>query len=277
MDDLQALLQPLVEQPATTPQPMTWFARRARRRTYRRRGLTAATAALLLALPLWVVSRRDTPSELHVTVGPSTTPTVTVTITTVPAGPFGPTAPWAGDPLPASAAPAFLEAAAEAPDVAAACPILALDDLGEGARAVPRMNPSGENDWRVEYDLAGAPGYPAEGAVPTADAGRATFAVGASLLPAPLRDLPPPWGNYDSLRDRINDRSHTHTWSDGSIAGWGDPEGPPLGPGAPVSDVVHFQLQDADPMCIYTVETFLGEAHALHLVAHLRRIDPAGG
>lgn len=276
MDDLQALLRPLVEQPETAPPPLEWFARRARRRTYRRRGLTAATAVLMLATPLWLVSRRDSPSELRVSTGSSTTTSPTVTISpTVPGGPFGPNAPWAGDPLPASAAPTYLEAAAAAPDVAASCPLLAPVDLGEGAGATARVSTFGDNAWSVEYDLPGAPGPPADGAVPTADSGRGTFAVTASLMPPPLRDLPPPWGDYDSLRARVEDLPQTRIWSDGSIAGWGHSSSPGS-PGAPVSHAVNFQLPDADPMCIYTTESFLGEAHALHLAAQLRRIDTEG-
>jgi hypothetical protein len=37
--------------------------------------------------------------------------------------------------------------------------------------------------------------------------------------------------------------------------------------------VVQFQLQDADPSCLYSVDSNLGRDHAFHLLEHLRRVE----
>lgn len=309
MDDLQTLLRPLVERPESPPLPMDWIADQAQRRTHRRRALTVATVAVALAavgVPVWLVAqpaadvdtRTAAPSATAppTSAMPSTTATP-ATSTPPPADPFGPTPPWAAAPLPASAAPAYVEAAASDPDAAARCPVVAPADLGEGAGATPRMTTRGQpGRWGVEYDLPGAPGTPDDGALATPEAGRNTFTVYAVVMPP----VPPGMGEslgVDTVRDLVTQRPVVHTWSDGSVAGWGgDLPGmpqpdtsvvvdgevvpiPDLTPGTPAGAepepedvVVQFQLQGADPSCLYAVHSYLGEAHAFHLVEHLRRV-----
>lgn len=301
MDDLQTLLRPLLDRPETPPLPMDWIADRARRRTQRRRALTVATVAVALAavgVPAWLVAQPATPDVDTRTAAPSATepptsatPAAPSTSAPPPADPFGSTPPWAAAPLPASAAPAYVEAAASDPDAAAKCSVVAPADLGEGAGATPRMTTRGQpGRWGVEYDLPGAPGTPDDGALATPDAGRNTFTVYAIVMPPP----PPGMGEsmgVDSVRDLVTQRPVVHTWSDGSVAGWGgDLPGMPQadtsvavdGELVPLPDqpaepepedmVVQFQLQGADPSCLYAVHSYLGEAHAFHLVEHLRRL-----
>jgi len=309
MDDLQTLLRPLVEQPETAPQPVEWIAGRARHRTRRRRGLQLATAAAVLAVPTWLVVRDD--SGVDTTTGPADTASTTTTVppTTGAAdaadatgatgatgatwaagdGGLGAAAPWSGAPLGAAAAPAYVQAAANGPDAAAKCPVVAPDDLGVGAAATPRPTSADETDrWGVSYDV------PA-----TSERGPGTFAVFAIVMP-------PGPGGPSGVRDMVTQRSGTHTWSDGSVAGWGDlPEDPrppstivvdgevidldeilpPPLPEEPLSTrgdsavseapttVVQFLLQDADPSCLYSVDSDLGRDHAFHLLEHLRRVE----
>ncbi|HMG45207.1 MAG TPA: hypothetical protein VK611_28000 [Acidimicrobiales bacterium] len=305
MDDLQTLLRPLIERPETPPLPIDWIADQAQRRTHRRRALTVATVAVALAavgVPAWLVAQPAAPGADTRTAAPSATeppssatPPTSATSAPPPADPFGPTPPWAAAPLPASAAPAYVEAADSDPDAAAKCPVVAPSDLGEGAGATPRMTTRGQpGRWGVEYDLAGAPGTPDDGALATPDAGRNTFTVYAIVMPP----VPPGMGEsmgLESVRDLVTQRPVVHTWSDGSVAGWGgDLPGTPqpdtsivvdgevvpipdLTPGPPAEPepedmVVQFQLQGADPSCLYAVHSYLGEAHTFHLVEHLRRL-----
>jgi hypothetical protein len=117
--------------------------------------------------------------------------------------------------------------------------------------------------------------------MPTPDAGRNTFSVDAVVMP------PVPEGMGESLgagtvRELVTNRPTTHTWSDGSVAGWGgDLVGAALppsrteasGPGEPQESFVQFQVQGADPSCLYSVHSYLGDEHAFHLVDHLRRVE----
>ena len=41
----------------------------------------------------------------------------------------------------------------------------------------------------------------------------------------------------------------------------------------PPSMVIQFQLQGADPACLYTVDSGLSRDHAFHLLQHLRRVE----
>ena len=302
MDDLQTLLRPLVERPETPPLPIDWIDDQAQRRTRRRRALTVATVAVTLAavgVPAWLVTQPAAPGVDTRTAAPSATapPTSATPATSAPppADPFGPTPPWAAAPLPASAAPAYVEAAASDPDAAAKCPVVAPADLGEGAGATPRMTTRGQpGRWGVEYDLAGAPGTPDDGALATPDAGRNTFTVYAVVMPPPPPGMGEPMG-VATVRDLVTQRPVVHTWSDGSVAGWGgDLPGTPqpdtsividgevapipdLNPGPPAEPepedmVVQFQIQGTDPSCLYAVHSYLGEAHTFHLVEHLRRL-----
>jgi hypothetical protein len=301
MDDLPTLLRPLIDQPETAPQPVEWIAGQAQRRTRRRRGLTAATAVLVLAVPTWLVVR-DEPT-VDTTTGPSTSgpstsgPSTSGPSTSGPStDPFGAAAPWAGSPLPGSAAPTYVDAAASDPEAAALCPVLAPADLGDGARATPHMMAPGTlGSWGVQYDLPGAPGEPDDGALPTPDAGRTTFSVGATVMPPAPPDMAASTG-IGSVRDLVVKRPQVHTWADGSVAGWGgdlpgmpEPdttmtledgtviEIPELFPDEdvdrPEAAVVQLQIGGADPSCLYTVHSYLGEAHVFHLIEHLRRVE----
>jgi hypothetical protein len=99
-----------------------------------------------------------------------------------------------------------------------------------------------------------------------------------------------------SVRDLVVKRPQVHSWSDGSAAGWGgdlpgmpEPdttmtledgtvvEIPGLFPDEdvdrPEAAVVQLQIGGADPSCLYTVHSYLGEAHVFHLIEHLRRVE----
>jgi hypothetical protein len=41
----------------------------------------------------------------------------------------------------------------------------------------------------------------------------------------------------------------------------------------PEDVVVQLQIAGADPSCLYAVHSYLGEAHVLHLIEHLRRVE----
>jgi hypothetical protein len=256
-----------------------------RRRTHRRRGVAAATAALVVAVPTWLVARRD--PAVDTTTGPSTTastttsttPSTTSSTTTTPASgvatdPFGDAAPWTGPPLPASTAPAYVEAAGTDPDAAAQCPVLAPDDLGEGAGATPRASTGGGVAWAVQYDLPGGPGEPDDVSLTTPEAGGSTFTVAAYRFPTPVAG----WGaqvGVDSVDDLVTGRGRVHTWSDGTVVGWGEgiPGPGPAADGEAIGWAADLWRPDADPLCLYTVSSYLGEEHVLHLIEHLRRVE----
>jgi len=298
MDDLQTLLRPLIEEPEAAPQPVEWIAGQARRRTHRRRGLQVATAAMVLAVPTWLVARSE--PDVDARTGPADTASTTTTTSTTSGPPttaaaaedgsalgLGATVPWAGPPLAAADAPAYVQAAANSPGAAAKCPVVAPDDVGEGAAATAQPTPPDDLQWGVLYELP-----------PTTERGRTTFAVSAVALPAGRQ-------GRNEVPALVTERAATHTWSDGSIAGWGDLPDDPRPPSTVVVDgqvvdmdevspdlpdepismrggtavseppsmVIQFQLQGADPACLYTVDSGLSRDHAFHLLQHLRRVE----
>jgi hypothetical protein len=239
-----------------------------------------------VAVPAWALGARDRPDEVA-TVGqqpedestettaptePALTPEPGSSDTTEPASapsfgdPFGSTAPWDSAPALAQAdVPEFVEAWTSDAEAQAQCPLLAVDDLGEGAGATPRATDRGQpGAWWVEFDLPGAPGE-VDIQMPDVNAGRATFYVSA-ILGGPPVDA--------SVGARWPDQ---HTWDDGSAVGWGVSgdgiEGPIQPNGWPTSWISYMYVQGSP--CLYQVGSYLSRDHLTYLIDHLRRVEGA--
>jgi hypothetical protein len=264
VDDLHAALRPLVDEPATAPPPLDVLTARAGRRRARRRAGGIAVVAIAMAVPLWAITRPGGPATVRTSDDGTHDP---VPATDAPGdSPFGPSAPWTAPALSLHEVPAFADAAAANPGVAAACPLLAPDDLGEGAGATPRLGLGGRaGAWSVEFDLPGGPGLPEDGDVPTADAGHNSFSISAVVMP-PVEETGT--SGPDSVKDLVTRQPDAHTWTDGSAIAWDGGESVGLGWSATI------WLEGAAPDCLYHVTSFLSADHILHLVDHLRRVEP---
>jgi len=144
-------------------------------------------------------------------------------------------APWSAPPLAADAVPAHYLAQWRKADNRATCAPLAPVDTADRPDAKPRpANFSG--GWAVAYDEPGL---------------RSAFGVaGAGVEATGAGDSPFP----DSI-----------TWADGSIASYGLEGG--TGPG-------YLAYLEVDGQgCLYNVWSNLGEAHLLHLLSSLRKVD----
>lgn len=294
MDDLQNALQPLVRHPSSPPPPLEHIRARAVRRRTRRRALSGAAvvvAVVAAGLPVWALTQPDH-SDTVATAGTgqeSTEPPPPTT--TVPEGDswitplpgeltelpddlpppapssltLDPTPSWSAAPLSAADAPAFVEAWNSDP-YARECPVLAPDDLGEGAGATPRVTDRGQpGAWWVEYDLPGAPGE-VDIQSPAADAGRANFFVSARIG-EPGYELP-------VSDENINSWPNVHHWSDGSSVGWGVTGRGVLqqsNPEWPISWLAYMELEGS--RCFYQVGSYLSEEHLIFLLSHLRFVE----
>ena len=144
-------------------------------------------------------------------------------------------APWSAPALAADAVPAHYLAQWRKADNRATCAPLAPVDTADRPDAKPRpANFSG--GWAVAYDEPGL---------------RSAFGVaGAGVAATGAGDSPFP----DSI-----------TWADGSIASYGLEGG--TGPG-------YLAYLEVDGQgCLYNVWSNLGEAHLLHLLSSLRKVD----
>jgi hypothetical protein len=306
MDEIDIALRPLVDHPPAAPPPLDEIRARARHRRMRRRamvGAALAAAVVAVAVPVWNLRQPDRPSQLATigsgTGGPAGTETANQpgqpATTEAPAptdggsaaaaaeqqreepGPatppppssltIDPTPPWSAAPLTAAEAAAAVEAWNGDP-YARECPALAPDDLGEGAGATPRVTDRGlPGSWWVEYDLPGAPGE-ADIQLPSADAGRATFFISATIGE--------PGYEFPVTEESINSWPNVHHWSDGSSVGWGVAGRGALqetNPDWPTEWLAYMELEGS--RCMYQVGSYLSEEHLVFLLGHLRFVEGA--
>jgi hypothetical protein len=282
-------------------------ARRRRMRRRAVGGAALAAAVVAVAVPVWELRQPDRTSQLA-TIGSGTEGPAGTDTANQPGGPdvaeapppttgagsgdaaaaeeqrsdqggdpvpqpapssltIDPTPPWSAAPLPAAEAAATVEAW-NADPYARECPALAPDDLGEGAGATPRVADRGlPGSWWIEYDLPGAPGE-ADIQLPSADAGRATFFVSATIG-APGYEFP-------VTEESINSWPNVHHWSDGSSVGWGVAGRGTLqetNPEWPTHWLAYMELEGS--RCFYQVGSYLSEEHLIFLLGHLRFVEGA--
>jgi hypothetical protein len=269
MPDLHDVLAPLTDSPARRPLPMETLARRAHARQLRRRTAIAGATAVAVGVPGVLFATRHNDRQRVAVAPASAGPTAPVVATTSEGVSTDPAPPWAAARLDAADAPAFLQAWSDDPYAKEKCPVLAPDDLGEGRGATARPTDRGKpGGWWVEYDLSGAPGE-AEIQRPVVAAGRAVFSVSA-VIGTP--------GNENPVKEAdITRWPHIRNWPDGSRAGWGvsgDGRDAPTQPdGTPTQWLAYLELHGSP--CLYQVGSYLGEAHLVHLIEHLRRVEGA--
>jgi hypothetical protein len=204
-----------------------------------------------LALDVQAIERSTTTT--------SSSPSQTTTTTTQSAS--DPVAPWAGAALPASAAPATVEAWRSEGSPGAECPAVAPADLGEGEGATARATTRGQpGAWWVAYDLPGGDGE-ADIQSPANDVGTETFSVSAIEID----------GGSDSV-DRVPNELR---WSDGSVGSYGpEGDGTLLMPEGVTYPWLAY-LRIGDSPCLYQVHSYLGREHVEHLISQLRYVETA--
>jgi len=237
-----------------------------------------------MAVSAWSLGTKDQPEELSTVAHgqepdqapEELTPEPTTAVEPPPppaeptSDPFGAVAPWVTEPpLPQADVPELVEAWSSDADAQAQCPLLAPDDLGDGAGATPRATDRGQpGAWWVEFDLPGAPGE-VDIQSPAVDAGRATFFVSA------LADGDRPGG--PSVDDSVNRWPSIHHWDDGSAVGWGvagdGVEAPTQPTGWPTEWLAYMKV--AGSPCFYQVGSYLSRDHLTYLISHLRLVEGA--
>lgn len=145
-------------------------------------------------------------------------------------------APWSAAPLPADGVPAVYHAAWRDAENRDRCALLAPADIGAGRGATPRRA-TFSGGWAVGYDL------PQQ---------RSAFGVA---------------GTGSNASEPAYEWPSEIRWDDGSRATYG-PEG-----GTGPNELAYLRV--AGQGCLYNVWSRLGRDHLEHLLAQLRRVEPA--